>query len=104
MEGSNYVVDQLDGLGGATAPPKTQSAYPQRIREGFRRLGVVVGVAFALIPALGVHLLLVTEEVSQTGDLVLLLLLIPAAYGIGYGPVRVLGWIVVGFMGGDKSS
>jgi hypothetical protein len=63
-----------------------------RVSEGFHRLGVVVGTSGGIIGAL----------VGISGGLFGVLVGAVSMFLLAYGMVRLLGWIVAGFVSGPK--
>lgn len=71
-----------------------------RVREGFRRLAIVVGVLCALPPAL-VGSVLFEKPGWQLGLAATVGLGI-LGYALGWVFVRAIGWIVAGFFGHEN--
>ncbi len=73
-----------------------------RVRMGFHRLGIVVGVALLVITSL-YTLIFAIDECIGTYDCapweIVLFVLIPLFVAVGaYSLIRGLGWIVEGFL------
>jgi len=69
----------------------------RRIREGFRRMAIFLGVLGGLIGLLvGVFIIFALVS-SAEARIAWLVVTSVCSYGICWGLVRVLGWIVEGF-------
>ena len=78
------------------------------MREGFRRLAIIIGAVFAvpaLIFSIGSAIVIYRELANGfvgigVGFLVFILIE-GVAFGLGWGIVRIIGWVVFGFVSGS---
>jgi len=72
-----------------------------RIREGFRRFGILTGVVTLGVWLVGTIYNYQTEQLNSTLGYVRLLLGFLLAYLLPYGLIRALGWAIEGFFKTD---